>query len=82
MDPGHPPVIDADLDGYITIPCVNIAGAQDPLFNCSLALHRICDPSSSTFVVHGKGHDVPTDQKNVAIMASAIRKLSIQISTI
>lgn len=77
MNSGQHPVIDEDLDGYITIPCVSIAGAQDPLFNCSLALHRICDSRSSTFVVHGKGHDVPTDQRNVAIMASAIRKLSI-----
>ncbi|KAJ5750513.1 hypothetical protein N7533_007541 [Penicillium manginii] len=82
MNSGQHPVIDDDLDGYITIPCVSIAGAQDPLFNCSLALHRICDSRSSKFVVHGKGHDVPTDQRNVAIMASAIRKLSIQISGI
>lgn len=82
MDPGNEPVLDKDLDGYITIPCVNIAGAQDPLFSFSLALHKICDARCSTFVVHGKGHDVPTDSKNVAIMASAIRKLSIQISGI
>ncbi|KAJ5103217.1 hypothetical protein N7532_003746 [Penicillium argentinense] len=80
MDPGKFPVIDPGLDGYITIPCVSITGAQDPLFDCSLALHRLCDSRSSTFVVHGKGHDVPTDRKNVALMAAAIRKLAIHIS--
>jgi hypothetical protein len=80
MHPGEYPVIDEVLEGYIQIPCVNVAGAKDPLFECSLALHRICGPQWSTFVVHGKGHDIPTDQKNVAIMATAIRKLSIKIS--
>lgn len=80
MHPGEYPVIDEGLEGYIQIPCVNVAGAKDPLFECSLALHQICDPQRSTFVVHGKGHDIPTDQKNVAIMATAIRKLSIKIS--
>lgn len=79
MHPGRHPVIDEGLEGYIKIPCVSIAGAKDPLFDCSLALHRICDPQSSTFVVHGKGHDVPTDRKNVSIMAVAIRKLSIKM---
>lgn len=80
MNLGDFPVIDEGLEGYITIPTVSIAGEKDPLFDCSLALHRICEPSCSTFVVHGKGHDVPTDKKNVAIMAAAIRKLSIKMS--
>lgn len=79
MHPGRHPVIDQGLEGYIRIPVVNIAGAMDPLFDCSLALHRICDQSCSSFVVHGKGHDVPTDAKNVAIMAAAIRKLSVKM---
>lgn len=79
MEPGQHPIIDSGLEGYITLPCVNIAGAKDPLFDCSLALHRLCDPQRSTFIIHGKGHDVPTDRKNVTIMATAIRKLSIQL---
>lgn len=80
MQPGGLPVIDQGLEGYIKIPCVSIAGAKDALFECSFALHRICDSASSTFVVHGKGHDVPTDRKNVAIMAAAIRKLAVKMS--
>lgn len=80
MDPGSQPMIDSDMEGYITIPCLNIAGAKDALFDYSLALHQLCGPQRSTFVVHGKGHDIPIDRKNVTIMASAIRKLSIQVS--
>ncbi|OGE52772.1 hypothetical protein PENARI_c009G10283 [Penicillium arizonense] len=76
--PGQRPVIDDGLQGFISVPCVHVAGAKDPLFEYSLALHRICNASSSTFAVHGKGHDVPSDQKNVAIMATAIRKLCSQ----
>lgn len=78
MNPGESPVVDEGLDGYISIPTVSIAGAKDPLFNYSLALHEICDSRQWTFVVHSKGHDIPTDRKNVAVMATAIRKLSIQ----
>ncbi|KAJ5683541.1 Serine hydrolase FSH [Penicillium macrosclerotiorum] len=80
MRPGEHPVIEDGLDGYIHIPCVHIAGEKDPLFDFSLALHQKCDPKESTFVVHGKGHDIPTDKKNVAIMATAIRKLAIKLT--
>jgi hypothetical protein len=79
MHPGQRPVIEQGLEGWIRIPVVNIAGAMDELFEFSLALYRICDQSCSSFVVHGKGHDVPSDRKNVAIMAGAIRKLSVKI---
>lgn len=78
MNPGEHPVIEEELEGYIRIPCVNIAGAKDPLFDYSMALHRICDPRQATFVVHGKGHDIPNDRKNITVLAAAIRKLAIQ----
>lgn len=80
MHPGGRPVIEPGLEGYIRVPTVSIAGAKDPLFECSLVLHGICDTANSSFVVHGKGHDVPTDRKNVAIMAGAIRKLAVKMS--
>lgn len=80
MYPGGRPVIEEGLEGYISVPTVSIAGAKDPLFECSLALHGICESGNSSFVVHGKGHDVPTDRKNVAIMAGAIRKLAVKMS--
>ncbi|RHZ51659.1 putative DUF341 family oxidoreductase [Aspergillus thermomutatus] len=78
MNPGESPVIDSDLDGYIKIPTVSIAGAKDPLFEYSLALHRLCDPSKSTWIVHSKAHDIPNDKKNVVLMAAGIRKLAIE----
>jgi len=79
MNPGELPVVEEGLEGYISIPSVHIAGAQDPLFDYSLTLHRICGAHHSTFAVHGKGHDVPSDRKNVVIIATAIRKLLSQI---
>ncbi|KAJ5543591.1 DUF341 family oxidoreductase [Penicillium sp. DV-2018c] len=79
MEPGKRPVIDEGLEGYISIPCVHIAGAKDPYYEYSLALHRLCAERYSIFAVHGKGHEVPVDEKNVAIIATAIRKLSSQI---
>ncbi|CAI7583109.1 unnamed protein product [Penicillium palitans] len=79
MEPGKRPVVDEGLEGFISIPCVHIAGAKDPLFEYSMTLYRLCAARYSTFTVHGKGHDVPSDGKNVAIIASAIRKLSSQI---
>ncbi|CAG8412866.1 unnamed protein product [Penicillium salamii] len=77
MDPGKRPIVEEGLEGYISIPSVHIAGAQDPLFDYSLALHRICTAHHATFAVHGKGHDVPSDQKDVVIIATAIRKLKL-----
>lgn len=78
MDSGENPVIDSDLDGYIKVPTVSIAGAKDSLFEYSLALYRLCDPSRSTWIVHSKAHDIPNDKKNVALMAAGIRKLAIE----
>ncbi|EAW12335.1 putative DUF341 family oxidoreductase [Aspergillus clavatus NRRL 1] len=82
MNPGENPVVDADLNGYIKIPTVNIAGSKDPLFKYSLALHRLCDPTRSTWVVHSKGHDIPNDKKNVALMSAGIRKLAVEALSI
>ncbi|KAJ6156515.1 hypothetical protein N7497_005400 [Penicillium chrysogenum] len=79
MELGQRPVVEEGLEGFISIPCVHIAGAKDPLFEYSMALYRLCSARYSTFAVHGKGHDVPSDRKNVAIIATAIRKLSSQI---
>lgn len=82
MNPGEEPVIDSDLDGYINIPTVSVGGAEDGLLEYSRALHRLCDSSRSLWIMHSKGHDVPTDKKNVAVMAAAIRKLSVEALTL
>lgn len=78
MNPGENPVIDADLDGYINIPTVSVGGSRDWLLEYSRALHRLCNSSRSIWVTHSKGHDIPGDKKNVAVMAAAIRKLSVE----
>lgn len=79
MDPGENqrPVVDDGLEGYINIPTVCIAGAKDWLFEYSVMLHKIC--AESTLVVHSRGHDIPGDKKNVAVMAAAIRKLALKV---
>lgn len=73
------PVIDMGLEGYLSLPTVNIAGAQDSLLEYSWALHQLCPPTS-TWIVHSKGHDIPGDKTNVAKMAAAIRKLAVAVS--
>lgn len=78
MNPGEIPVLDSDLEGYINIPTVSVGGSKDWLLEYSRALHRICDASRSRWVMHTKGHDIPMDKKNVAAMAAAIRKLSLE----
>ncbi|KAF9883546.1 hypothetical protein FE257_003185 [Aspergillus nanangensis] len=82
MNPGEDPVVDSDLHGYINLPTLSIGGAQDPLFEYSLALHRLCDHESSAWLVHAKGHGIPGDKKSVAAIAAAVRKLTVQALTI
>jgi hypothetical protein len=78
MNPGEDPVIDENLkDGCIQMPTVNIVGTKDFAYTYSLMLHQLCDPHKSQLVVHNKGHDIPGDPKNVAAMARAIRKMSV-----
>lgn len=84
MDPGRDqcPVIDDDLEGYINIPTVSIAGAKDWLFEYSVMLHHICNEKDSSLVVHSKGHYIPGDQKNVTVMSAAIRKLALRVMSV
>lgn len=82
MNPGEAPVLDSDLEGYINIPTVSVGGSKDWLLEYSRALHRICDSSRSRWVMHSKGHDIPVDKKNVAAMAAAIRKLSLEMLSV
>ncbi|KKK20795.1 hypothetical protein ARAM_003824, partial [Aspergillus rambellii] len=73
------PVVDEDLHGYINIPTVSVGGAKDPLCRYSVALHRLCHSALATWVLHGRGHDVPRDRRDVALIAAAIRKLAVQV---
>ncbi|OKL57045.1 hypothetical protein UA08_07372 [Talaromyces atroroseus] len=75
MNPGESPVVDADLEGYLTLPTLSIAGKKDFVFESSVALYNLCDPRKSQLVVHENGHDVPRDPKNIKLMAQEVRKL-------
>jgi len=76
MNPGENPVVDEGLRGYIKIPTVSVAGTKDFVYDYSLALHELCDPKSSTLVLHDKGHDIPGDARNVSKMAGAVKDLT------
>jgi hypothetical protein len=79
MKIGEKPVVDGDLDGYIKIPTVSVAGSADFAFEYSLALNNICEAGKATLIIHENGHDVPRDRKNVAKMAAAIRNLAMEV---
>lgn len=79
MHSGGKPVIEPGLEGYISIPTISVVGARDFLFPYSIALHDLCEPSKSCLVIHSKGHDIPTDRKNVGLIANAIRKLALDV---
>ena len=76
MNPGESPVVDKDLEGYIKIPTVNVAGTKDFVYDYSLALYGLCDPETSALLLHDKGHNIPGDAGNVKKMAKAIKDLS------
>ncbi|KAL1884939.1 hypothetical protein Plec18167_001596 [Paecilomyces lecythidis] len=75
MHPGGKPHIDDGLDGYLNIHTVSIVGKKDFVYEYSLALHHLCNPSMSSLVMHNNGHDVPRDPANVSVMARAVRKM-------
>lgn len=78
VNPGGNPVVDDGFrDGCIQIPTVNVAGTKDMVYPYSIKLHQLCDPRQSQLVIHDKGHDIPGDSKNVAAIARAIRKMSV-----
>lgn len=78
MNPGGDPIVDEEFqDGCIQIPTVSVVNAKDIAYPYSIKLHQLCDPRQSQLVVHDKGHDIPGDPKNVAAMARAIRKMSV-----
>lgn len=57
--------IQATPDTYpINIPTANVVGKQDNIYEQSMALYRLCEPSKAMFYDHGGKHMVPFDVKN------------------
>ena len=62
--------------GALAIPSVHVVGKSDFVLEHSLKLYAVCDAARARLVVHGKGHEIPGDKENVALMALAVRELA------
>lgn len=68
-------IMEDGLKGLIDIPTLHIAGTNDFAYPYSLKLYALCDPRLSTLFLHEKGHQIPSDARNVKRIATAIREL-------
>ncbi|KAH9988766.1 putative DUF341 family oxidoreductase [Xylariaceae sp. FL0662B] len=68
-------LFDGEMDGYLDIPSLNIAGRKDFVYEYSLRLAKLCNPAPTRLLVHDKGHEVAGDPRNVREIAAAIRHL-------
>ncbi|KAM0794170.1 serine hydrolase FSH [Usnea florida] len=59
----------------LSIPSVHVVGKSDFVREHSLKLYALCDPATTTLVVHSKGHEIPADEKNVSLINQALREL-------
>lgn len=75
MDDSGNFIMDDGLEGLIHIPTLHITGTNDFIYNHSLKLYALCDPGLSTLLVHEKGHQIPSDAKNMKRITNAIREL-------
>jgi len=67
-------LLSPELDGQvIKIPTAHIMGKKDNLLPDSLALHGLCDKSTSALYHHGQGHEIPRDTKTTTAMAAIIK---------
>jgi len=69
-------IYDHGLQSVVRIPTVHVAGKADFVYEHSMKLHALCDAASAKLVVHSKGHEIPGDSKNVALIAAACRELN------
>ena len=69
-------IYDEDLQGAVPIPTLHVAGKSDFVYPHSIKLHQLCNASWAGLIVHPKGHEIPRDPKNVALIADGIREAS------
>ena len=62
----------------LRVPSVHVVGKEDFVLEHSLKLHAMCDPARARLVVHGRGHEIPGDKENVALIGAAVRELGLR----
>lgn len=58
----------------ITIPTVNIVGKQDHIYDLSMEVYKLCEPSQAVFFDHGQDHRIPFDGENTLGMTAAVEQ--------
>ncbi|KAF7595010.1 hypothetical protein BBP40_007611 [Aspergillus hancockii] len=58
----------------VNIPTTNIVGKQDKIYDASMLLYGLCEPSKAEFYDHGSRHLIPFDLRNTEAMVAAIEK--------
>ena len=58
----------------IVIPTAHIVGKQDPIYELSMQLYGLCEPSKAELYDHGSKHMVPFDMKNTEEMVRVIEE--------
>lgn len=58
----------------VKIPTTHIVGKQDEIYDLSMQLYGLCEPSKAEFYDHGSRHLIPFDGKNTEAMIAAIEK--------
>ena len=69
-------IFEKEIQGKITLPTLHVVGKNDFVFVHSKRLYDWCEGTTSSILMHDKGHEIPTDKKMVASIAAAIRDLS------
>ncbi|MCJ1355502.1 MAG: hypothetical protein MMC33_005494 [Icmadophila ericetorum] len=68
-------VYEKGLQDIVKMPTLHVTGKADFVYEHSMSVYRLCDARSSQLVVHAKGHEIPGDAKNVAMIAAAWREM-------
>ncbi|KAE8374870.1 serine hydrolase FSH [Aspergillus bertholletiae] len=65
----------------VKIPTAHIVGKQDEIYESSMQLYSLCEPSKAEFYDHGSRHMIPFDSKNTEAMVAAIEKTIRRVRT-
>lgn len=58
----------------ISMPTVNIVGKKDHIYDLSMEVYKLCDPSQAVFFDHGEDHRIPFDMENTSRMVAAVEE--------
>lgn len=58
----------------ISIPTVNIVGKKDYIYDLSMEVYKLCEPSLAVFFDHGEDHRIPFDRENTIGMTAAVEQ--------